>query len=555
MITASSLLRRGRTGAVAALALLGALTGCKDESSLISAPDRPSLSTGTYNPILSPEVRVTPVTAAPGRTYRYWYLIENTASDTRSYWVWGYESSGTLEQVGRSSDFSLQPGEKRWVYVDMAVHSISTDTKDVELYFDAHDSQGDAYGYTRHILSVHVSKLLPVVGFVGENHTDKHYGQTRQDVYPGEIKTVRVRLGNPLGARHTLCMNWLEDEGLNGQTTRPAPNSRCLEVDAYSDTEVNFAYRVSPTASAGALDRQALQVYSLADPNAVVYGYLKSTTVSSPSQQQFKKFYAWTFNANQVGNQYGIPLQVKEAIESGQDREYVGINFWQGTTWSWGSHDRAYWVNYAATHPGRIYIVHDEPDQPQRHPDGSLYNPPAEPAVYAEAYYEVAKALRDGDPTARISPAGFAQRYQETTGPNGETWLHGTDYAAAFLTAYRDRYGEDPPVAEWRFHALEVSQTTWEDYVRHDTNWARQHGAPLVVGSFRGDTQAAMMERIKDQSWLNADAGWIRSAAWYSYDHFDKGRTLVDTNYALTSYGCEFVWQAQGVVGPGCPAR
>lgn len=527
-----------RAGLVLAVACT--LAGCQDEPrDLITASGAPLQYTGTYNPALTSEVRSTPVIVAPGRTYRFWHRIQNTSPENRSYWVWGYEGSAALELVGRTPDFSLAAGESRWVYVDMRVNQIPENQRDVQLYFDAHDMQGDTYGFTRSILPVQVSKSLPAVGFVSENYTDHPYGETHQNVYPGEIKTVRVRVANPLGAAHTICTLWLDDEGLHGQTTRPQPTSRCEVVGANDSTEFNFAYRVSPGASAGTLDRQVLQVYSLADPNAVVYGSLKTTTVatptvvSAPGGQAFRRFYAWT-NYQWKSTLGNIALQIQD-VDTRQDRQYV--QFIRDSLGQLGfttnpqpvGCDSACVMQFARNNPGRLYIVADEPAQLNVSP----YN-------YAKFYGRVVQAIRNEDPTARFSPAGFEQQ----NGQSDAYPLHGTDYAQSFLTNYRSIYRVDPPVAEWRFHYLEITDMTqWQDTVAARAKWAKDHGAPLVLGSFgfpetswqnlsseaaSGYMQNTMFPSIKNQAWLNGHStpfgvdpaleGWIISAVWYGYD-------------------------------------
>ena len=548
--------RRSRIATAALVLLAAAAAGCQDQPQGLTAPDAPSRYTGTYNPAVSSEVRATPSVVSPGKTYRFWYQVRNTSPDVRSYWVWGYEGSGTLQQVGRTADFSLQPGERRWVYTDMAVQTPSANTQDVDLYFDVHDGQGDALGYTRHIQPVRVSKLLPAVGFVGENYTQVSHGQTHQNVYPGEIKTVRVRLGNPLGVQHTICTNWLDDEGYTGQTTRPQPATRCVLVPAYGQTELNFAYRVPSTATAGTLDKQTLQVYSLADPNAVVYGYLRTTTAAQPTQQAFRRFYAWTNTAWK--STPDIALQVK-ATDARSDRVYVEFNtdpvqkklHFSPVPASGGGCDSACLTQFARSNPGRLYVVADEPAQHG-----------ISPASYAEFYGRVVAAIRNEDPTARFSPAGIEQ-WNPLPGAYPS---HGTQYAESFVNEYRTIHKQDPPVAEWRFHYLDATDMTeWQDSVAARAKWAKDHGAPLVLGSFgfpnnsweqlSSETASAYMQytmfpSIKSQGWLNgratpfgADpslAGWIISAVWYGYDVGNYHRLCCSSTGGLTLEGFKF---------------
>lgn len=112
------------------------------------------------------------------------------------------------------------------------------------------------------------------------------------------------------------------------------------------------------------------------------------------------KFVAWTY-----GDYRTSPITTYKATGLVPDayRQYAG------------SSPIATVLEFAAAHPGKLYVHDDEPDQ---------YCVP--PATYAQSYHDFVTQIRAVDPTAKFSPAGFAE-------PNGECGgIHSVHYAEMF---------------------------------------------------------------------------------------------------------------------------
>ncbi|MGH9420145.1 MAG: hypothetical protein ACRD3J_09235, partial [Thermoanaerobaculia bacterium] len=153
------------------------------------------------------------------------------------------------------------------------------------------------------------------------------------------------------------------------------------------------------------------------------------------------------------------------ALDARQDRQYVD-----------------WWTNpdvlaFASANKGRTYIDGDEPDQHCYAPDD-----------YAASYHSFVTAIRGADPTARLSPAGFAEPNYHCCPPPGVepcvSGMHSIGYAQQFYDAYIQRYGEAPPVNEWRFHdfgtAFAVGDLdSWWSRVETDVAWSEAHGANM----------------------------------------------------------------------------
>jgi hypothetical protein len=102
----------------------------------------------------------------------------------------------------------------------------------------------------------------------------------------------------------------------------------------------------------------------------------------SLSSVPFNRFFiAWS-------QSYGSgPIQTQEfAIDSRQDRQWADFV----------AHPPV--LSFASANPGRLYINGDEPDQYCLAPED-----------YAVMYHDFVEAIRGADPTARVSPAGFAE--------------------------------------------------------------------------------------------------------------------------------------------------
>lgn len=167
--------------------------------------------------------------------------------------------------------------------------------------------------------------------------------------------------------------------------------------------------------------------------------------------------------------------------------------------------------------PASLFFFGDEPD---------LFVPADE---YARAYDEFVKAIKSGSATAQVSPAGF-------TFANpifGSTY---TDYAEKFFQAKSTR------VDEWRFHFFywPNDYPAWEAQIKKACTWSRDHGAPMVVGSFGSpDPRLAeldMREYQRQAMTMLAKENSIVEAVYCSFNWSDP-HTLITREGKLTPDG------------------
>jgi hypothetical protein len=198
---------------------------------------------------------------------------------------------------------------------------------------------------------------------------------------------------------------------------------------------------------------------------------------------------------------------------------------------------------FARANPGRLYIDGDEPDQ---------YCATWSAADYAGIYHDFVVAIRSADPTARVSPAGFAE-------PNPHCCpgfpdiacaeSHGIAYADQFYNAYVQRYGVAPPVDEWEFHDFAVSfdvgdMNGWWGRVDKEAAWSVAHGAPMFLGGWglhgwpAKESTAAFQEHLKQAMGRLMNDRRIVGAAYWSYEPWvDAPRPLVNSDGSLTAEG------------------
>jgi len=202
--------------------------------------------------------------------------------------------------------------------------------------------------------------------------------------------------------------------------------------------------------------------------------------------------------------------------------------------------------SFARAHPGRLYIVGDEPDQ---------YC--TAPSDYAIWYHEFVEGVRAADPTARFSPAGFAE-------PNWHccplpddvpapcwTEKHSISYAEQFYNAHVNRYGVPPRVDEWRFHDFAINLPvgdvrTWWARVQREVDWSVAHGAPMVLGTwgFSGwnESLPAFQEHIKQAIGLILSDSRIKGAVYWSREPWvHSPHYLMYPDGSLTAEGQTFV--------------
>lgn len=201
---------------------------------------------------------------------------------------------------------------------------------------------------------------------------------------------------------------------------------------------------------------------------------------------------------------------------------------------------------FATAHPGKLYIVGDEPDQWCSDPQLAATSP----YDYAGIFHDFVTSMRAVDPDARFS-AAFAEPNGECgkSIPNYNMEYHSTGYAQMFYDAYIARYGVVPPINEWRFHDFAGTITSenvdeWYQRVSAAAQWSVNHGAYMVLGSwgFLGWTQSgdAFDEKMRYAMELIRNDSRIRQAVWCELDTGCGGSrigSLRDANGNLTHQG------------------
>lgn len=226
------------------------------------------------------------------------------------------------------------------------------------------------------------------------------------------------------------------------------------------------------------------------------------------------------------------PIQTQVfGLDARQERQFVNWYVDQAT------------LAFARANPGRLYIDGDEPDQ---------YCATMSAYDYAGMYHDFVVAIRGADPTARVSPAGFAEPnphccpgYPDI--PCSEA--HGLAYADQFYNAYIQRYGSAPPVNEWRFHDFGVGfevgdMNGWWARVDKEASWSVAHGAYMVLGGWglhawpSKESPAAFQEHLKQAMGRLMNDKRILSAAYWSYEPWvEAPRPLANADGSLTTEG------------------
>jgi len=248
--------------------------------------------------------------------------------------------------------------------------------------------------------------------------------------------------------------------------------------------------------------------------------------INNPAREPvpFNKFFvAWSRSYS------ASPIQTQMfALDTRQDRQYV--DWWA---------DQSV-LSFASANPGRLYIVGDEPDQ---------YC--ISPYDYAGIYHDFVAAVRGADPTARVSPAGFAEPNDRCCpDPVDEpcrSSMHSISYADQFYNAYVQRYGVAPPVNEWRFHDFGLSfaagdMNGWWSRVDRAAAWSVSHGANMVLGGwgFHGwrEPVSAFQEHLKQAIGRLINDNRINGAVYWSYEPWvHSPRPLVNDDGSLTPEG------------------
>jgi hypothetical protein len=227
-------------------------------------------------------------------------------------------------------------------------------------------------------------------------------------------------------------------------------------------------------------------------------------------------------------NYYSSPIRTQMfALDTRLLRQYTGFYADQSV------------LDFAAAHPGQIYINGDEPDQ-------SCITP----YDYAGIFHDFVAAVRAVDPTARFSNGGFADPNDQCTPTPGEPYrssMHYTSYATDFYSAYVQRYGVAPPVSEWRFHNfaqwLGVGDlTTWWSQVNAAAAWSLSHGANMVLGSWGfigwNEPTSDYQEHLKRAMGLLMNDTRINEAVYWSYELWGGfPHYLANSDGSLTAEG------------------
>jgi hypothetical protein len=253
------------------------------------------------------------------------------------------------------------------------------------------------------------------------------------------------------------------------------------------------------------------------------------TRVARDQNVPFDKFFvAWTQSYS------SRPIQMQMfALDARQDRQFAGVA-------------NEIVLSFARANPGQLYINGDEPDQSC-----------VSPYDYAGVYHDFVAAVRDADPTARFSPAGFAEPNYYCCPdpyPGKEPCIsikHGISYAEQFYNAYVQRYGVAPPVDEWRFHDFGLpfdigDMNGWWSRVDKEAAWSVAHGANMVLGSwgFHGWREPASVyqEHLKQAIGRIMNDPRIIGAAYWSYERWmGNPHHLVDEEGRLTPEGETYV--------------
>lgn len=194
---------------------------------------------------------------------------------------------------------------------------------------------------------------------------------------------------------------------------------------------------------------------------------------------------------------------------------------------------------FAAANRGHLYINADEPDQYCW-----------APREYAGIYHDFVASVRAVDPTARVSPAGFAEPNAKCCPPGDRPCMermHSIGYAEQFYSAYVERYGVVPPVTEWRFHDFGLQFQTgdvagWWARIDKMAAWSVAHGGNMVLAGwgFSGWTEpiAAYQEHLKQaMGRLMRDPRIVQTVYW-SFERWQgENHWLADDDGTLTAEG------------------
>ncbi len=202
-------------------------------------------------------------------------------------------------------------------------------------------------------------------------------------------------------------------------------------------------------------------------------------------------------------------------------------------------------IAFAEANRGYLYIIGDEPDQFCMKPE-----------EYAGIYHASVESILIVDPTARFSPAGFAEPNAvcAIAGTPNKSWddAHSIAYAQKFVDAYVKAYRTQPPVTEWRFHDFGLTTPvgdlqTWFNKVDRLIAWSVSHGAPMYLGSWGFHSWNEPIETFlshlsQAMTYLSSHPNLV-GAAWWSYEPWTEAVHPLFDGVALTPTGRVYAGQ------------
>lgn len=156
--------------------------------------------------------------------------------------------------------------------------------------------------------------------------------------------------------------------------------------------------------------------------------------------------------------------------------------------------------NYAAAHPGTLWIIGNEPDAP--------IQDCITPARYAQLYHDLYAIIKVADPTARVAIGGVVQA----------TPLR-LRYLDMILQEYETRYGGMIPVDVWNVHGFILQE--------HRYSW----GCQIPCGIYDVDT--GMLYGVDDHDNMTIFRQQIVAFRQWMKDHGERNKPLVVTEYGI----------------------
>lgn len=153
----------------------------------------------------------------------------------------------------------------------------------------------------------------------------------------------------------------------------------------------------------------------------------------------------------------------------------------------------------ARSNPGALWLVGNEPDV--------IWQDNATPEQYATTYYQVYRAIKVADPTAKVAIGGVSQ----------PTPLR-FKYLDAILTTYRKQYGMEMPVDVWNVH----------NFILREERGSWGVDIPPGMPDNRG-----MLYEVDDSGNLKSFRQQIVDFRHWMVDHGYRDRPLIVSEYGI----------------------